>query len=257
MKRCILAALLLAAPASPSLAQSSLGYIGTSLTGAWGSGDYGVSSMDMQSDFAVTDVHGLQLDLGASDPGTNWRGTLTAHLYMAPRTQAKYGLFASVTDTNHEAQTDYAFGAETMLALGARTELEARGGVGFVHPGSNDYIFGQLSARYGLSDQTTLSADLSALDIEEQAYAARVLRLGIGVQHQIARSPVTLWARVESERVTGDRDYPDETRVVLGLTTRLGAGLRDGQGLRNRPFSVVRPTDPLFARGIIPISTTR
>ncbi|KEO51718.1 hypothetical protein [Thioclava pacifica] len=240
------AALLLTALPQNATAQSSLGFTAVSFSLEKGSGDFGVTRADLNADFAITDVHGLQIDLGASDAGPRWRGDLAAHLYMAPTERAKYGLFAAVGDTSHESQTSWAIGAEGIWAVGARGSVSARAGLGSVKPGSNDFVFARLSARYALSSRTALTASLAATDIDEFSYSARETTASLGLRHRIGDGPVTLSARIEHSAFSGSFASKDETRVVIGLTTRFGA---TGHGVRNQPFAPVRPLDGLFARG--------
>lgn len=227
-------------------AQSALGFTAAEFSLEKGTGDYGTARADLSADFAITGAHGLQLDLGASDAGPRWRGDLAAHLYMAPTERAKYGLFAAVGDTSHESQTSWAAGAEGIWALGARGSLAARAGLGSLTPGSNDFVFARLSARYALSDRTALTASLAATDIAEFSYSARETTASLGLRQRLGDGPVTLSARVEHSAFSGSFTSKDETRIVLGLTTRFGP---TGHGVRNQPFAPVRPLDGLFARG--------
>ncbi|OOY23548.1 hypothetical protein BMI91_13780 [Thioclava sediminum] len=235
-----------AVSAGPALAQSALGFTGAELTIENSTGDFGAARADLSADFALTPAHGLQLDLGANDAGPRWRGDLAAHLYMAPTERAKYGLFAAVSDTSHASQTAYAAGAEAIWAVGARGSVSARAVLGTVKPGSNDYVFAGLAGRWDISPRTTLTADLSVVDISELAFSARETTAALGIGHRLGDGPATLFTRIERAHFTGRPDSRDETRLALGLTVRFGPR---GHGVRNQSFAPIRPLDGLFARG--------
>ncbi|MBC7144132.1 MAG: hypothetical protein H5U24_01865 [Thioclava marina] len=245
-KAALPAALLLSALPQIAAAHSALGFTGARFSLEKGTGDFGVTRADVNADFAITEAHGLQIDLGASDAGPRWRGDLAAHLYMAPTERAKYGVFAALGDTSHESQTSWAIGAEAIWAVGARSSISARAGLGSVSPGSNDFVFARLSTRYGLSERTALTASLAVTDIDEFSFSARETTASLGLAHRIGHGPVTVSARIENSALSGSFASKDETRIVIGLTTRFGA---TGHGIRNQPFAPVRPLDTLFARG--------
>jgi opacity protein-like surface antigen len=244
MKRSLLAALLCACLAPAAHAQDSLGFSGFDLGLRHARGDTDISSVDLRGTVHITAVHGLQLDLGASDIGAYWRGGIAAHLFMAPSAKAKYGLFAAINDTNGFADTEYSLGAELIASCGPGCEIEARAGIGTLKPGSNDYIFGRLAGRYALGPQLRAKLALDVIDIEEMAYSARETRLSAGFDYALS-DRLSLDLGVEHARYSGTSPG-DDTRLTLGLTTRFGA--------QGQPFSPVRPIEGLLAHGATPLA---
>jgi hypothetical protein len=232
-------------------AADSLGFRFADLSvGAVGSDASVAARAHATADFAITDSHGLQLDLSATGYGSEFLGQIDGHLYMMPTPNAKYGLFASLADMDGREATIGQIGVEAMFALSARTELHGRAGIGMANPGNIDFIAISLGASHALSDQVGLFADLTIAEFDEAALRAVGSVARFGASYQPDGRPWEVTASLVRDGLTGRDAAAFETRVVLDFTLHLGAGGGAKRGLATRGFDTPQPFDPLLRRGM-------
>ena len=141
MKLAVLFTASLIALASQAIAQSSLGFSGAKLSVIHDDGANAGASGTLALDFAITDFHGVQLELGLEETGAGTIGTAGGHLYVTPADGQKYGLFAVVGDADDRSATYGLLGAEGLFSMNPRTVLELRGGIGVASHSSLDFLF--------------------------------------------------------------------------------------------------------------------
>ena len=202
------------------------------------------------ADFAITESHGLQLDLGAVGYGHEYLGQLDAHLYMMPTANAKYGLFASLADMDGREATIGQIGVEAMVALSDRTELHGRAGIGMAMPGNIDFIAVTIGASHAVNDRIGLFADLTIAEFDEASLRAVGTTARLGASYQPEGRPWEVTASLVRDGLTGRDEAAFETRAELGFTLHLGAGGGAKRGLATRAFSSPQPFDPLLRRGM-------
>ena len=154
-------------------------------------------------DFALSDVHGLQLDLGAVGYSGEFLGQLDAHLYMMPTEAAKYGLFFSLADMDGREATIAMAGVEAMFALSPRTEVHGRAGLGMARPDDVDFITASLGGSHALSDSFAVFADLTVTEFDEAALRAVASKVQIGATYQPIGRPWEVSASLVRDGLTG------------------------------------------------------
>ncbi len=202
------------------------------------------------ADFAITENHGLQLDLGGVGYSGEFLGQIDAHLYMMPTPNAKYGLFASLADMDGREATIGQIGVEGMFALSARTELHGRAGIGMANPGNVDFIAVSVGASHALSDQVAVFGDVTLAEFDEESLRAVGTTARFGASYQPDGRPWEVTASLVRDGLTGRDGAAFETRVELGFTLHLGAGGGAKRGLATRGFGTPQPFDPLLRRGM-------
>ena len=202
------------------------------------------------ADFAITDAHGVQLDLAAVGYAGEYLGQIDGHLYMMPTARAKYGLFFSLADMDGREATIGSVGVEGMFALSDSTELHGRAGIGMALPGKMDFITLSLGASHALSDQVAVFGDLTVAEFDEASLRAVGMVARIGVSYQPAGRPWEVSASLVRDGLTGRDAAAFETRAELGVTLHLGAGGGAKRGLSARAFASPQAFDPLLRRGM-------
>lgn len=201
------------------------------------------------ADFAITDAHGAQLDLGAVGYQGEFLGQLDGHVYMMPTEKAKYGLFFSLADMDGREATIASVGVEGMFALSDRTEVHGRAGLGMAMPGNMDFITVSLGASHAMNDQVAVFGDITVTEFDEAALRAIGTTARIGVSYQPMGKPWEVSASLVHDGLTGRDAAAFETRADVGFTLHLGAGGGAMRGLGARAFTNPQPFDPLLRRG--------
>ncbi len=231
-------------------AQASLGYIaqdGEQITTATGTLDY-----------AITRHHGLQLDLGTTSFSDHWQGTLGAHLYMQPSSQAKYGLFAAYTDLNNDGTAVGSVGIEGLWDLTPDTRLSMRAGVGIWTKGHRDFIFTDFGLSHALNDRLTLHSGLSVYDIQEPDYLSRDVNVTFGAAWAFETVPVEARLAATYSFVTDSAGHDDAPGLSATLTwhpghpgnTRAKTARPSLRPLKDARFDAIRPLTGAFLREI-------
>ena len=202
------------------------------------------------ADFAITDAHGVQLDLGAVGYRGEFLGQLDGHIYMMPTDKAKYGLYFSLADMDGREMTIASVGVEGMFALSDRTELHGRAGIGMAMQGNMDFITVSLGASHAVNDQVAIFGDITVAEFDEAALRAVGTTAQIGVSYQPVGRPWEVSASLVHDGLTGRDSAAFETRAELGFTWHLGAGGGAKRSLSARAFASPQPFDPLLRRGI-------
>ncbi len=229
----------------------SLGFRFADITlGGATSGNGASGNARLSSDVALTDVHGLQLDLGVVSYGREFLGQLDAHLYIMPHDAAKYGLFFSLADMDGREATIAMVGVEGMFALSDRTQLHGRAGIGMAMPGNMEFISLSLGASHAVNDQMAIHGDLAIAEVDEAALRAVMTAARIGISYQPSGRSWALSAAIVRDGVGGRTKAAFETRAELGITLHLGSGGGAKRGLAKRGFASMQPFDPLLRRGM-------
>ncbi|MCF2870603.1 hypothetical protein L0664_05955 [Octadecabacter sp. G9-8] len=255
LKRALPIALCLMLPLCAQ-AQSSLGIQSFSGELSYGTTDRGqtIASADAQIGVNITEVHGLQLDIGLADTGTIVAGTLGAHLYMQPVASQKYGLFASLTDADEFSVQYVNAGIEGRIAVSPATTVEARFGIGGTTGMGGtatdqwDYVFAGAGVLHNLTDTMTLTARVDIAEFDEGPFSAIGLDSQLRLSHSPRGSNFELWGELRNASLYGQNAAPAITSVGLGVTLNLGNA---GESLIDRPFQNADPLDQLISRGIV------
>lgn len=244
---CTALALILALPAA---AQTSLGLARIEATaGLTADGTDSLGQGRLSGDFRITDAHGLQFDISATDYAGGFLGQVDAHLYLMPGRQAKYGLFASLADVDgREATVAYA-GAEGLWALSDRTTVAARAGLGYARPGNLDFIAADARIDHALSADLGLFASASLAEVQEQALDALPWGAELGLTWHPASAPVAVSAALGTAGLSGRDGGGTETYLRIGLTWSFGADRSADRPLSDRGFTAPAPFDPLLRLG--------
>lgn len=209
-----------------------------------------LGQMQVSTDFAITDSHGVQLDLGVVAYTGEYLGQIEGHLYMMPTDAAKYGLFFSLADMNGREATIGVVGIEGMFAPSDSSEIHGRAGFGMALPGNMDFITLSLGASHALSDQVTIFGDVIVSEFDETALRAVGTTARLGVSYQPLGHPWEVSASMVRDGLTGRNAAAFETRAEVAFTWHLGAGGGAKRGLAARAFASPQPFDPLLRRGI-------
>lgn len=201
-------------------------------------------------DFAITDVHGVQLDLAVVGYPGEFLGQLDAHVYMMPTDIAKYGLFGSLADMNGREATIAMVGIEAIFALSGQTEVHGRAGLGMAMPGNMDFVTASLGASHAFNTQLAVFGDLTVTEIDEASLRAVATSARLGARYQPEGKAWEVSASLVRDGLTGRDSAPFETRAELGITLHLGAGGGAERGLASRAFTNPQPFDPLLRRGM-------
>lgn len=201
-------------------------------------------------DFAITDVHGVQLDLAVVGYPGEFLGQLDAHLYMMPTDIAKYGLFGSLADMNGREATIAMVGIEAIFALSGQTEVHGRAGLGMAMPGNMDFITASLGASHAFTTQLAVFGDLTVTEIDEASLRAVATSARLGARYQPDGKAWEVSASLVRDGLSGRDAAPFETRAELGITLHLGAWGGAERSLASRAFTNPQPFDPLLRRGM-------
>lgn len=240
----------LAAVSSPAAADS-LGFRFADITvGGVASDDDVQGHARLSTDFAITDAHGLQLDLGVTGYDGAFLGQIDGHLYMMPTPAAKYGLFFSLADMDGREATIAFAGVEGMFALSKRTELHGRAGIGMALPGDMEFITLSAGASHAVSSAVAIFGDVTVTEIDEASLHAIGTSAHFGVIYQPDAQPWEVSASVVHDGLIGRDAAAFETRAEIGFTWHLGAGGGAKRSIAARAFANIQPFDPLLRRGM-------
>ena len=233
----------------PAFAQSSLGVTGAAFSLGVVEDEGGTYRGDASArvDVAITEVHGVQIDLRFSDANGGAIGTTAAHLYMTPKPGQKYGVFAALSDVDGRSMLYGSIGAEAMFSLGRSTSIETRAGMGWADTNGLDYIFAGLSVAQTLNAATDLELSLDATEIDEASLSGVALDLGVTARYSPKGSPWGAYASVTRSELAGTNASP-ATRIGIGLTLDLGTA--GGTDPHTRPFRTPDPLAQAVRRGL-------
>lgn len=253
LRSALSAAALAVALATPAAAQSSLGLQSGGLSFGVtqdGAGDARATG-EVWADIAVTPHHGVQLDFAVEDTASGALGHIAAHLYLAPGPGRKYGVFATVSDLDGESFTVGTIGIEGRVALGARTGLELRGGIGIAErisaPESLDFLFLGAGIDHEVAPGLTAALSAEVAEYEELGFQAVGTTLLAEVEYRPGQSPVSIRAGLGLSGLDGRDGRPRETFARLGVSWTFGA---EAGAPSRRAFRRPDPHAPLTLRGL-------
>lgn len=234
----------------PAFAQSSLGITGAAFSLGTTEDEGGDARVEGAAsvDVAITQVHGFQGDLRFADTAGGGIGSLAAHVYMAPGSGRKYGLFAALNDVDGRSLMWGAFGAEAMLPVSDDTMIELRAGIGAADSGGLDFVFAGASIAHALSPAVEIDVSLDLADFDEAAFRATSYDAAITLRYSPEGAPWGAYARLSQGGLEGRDGAGAETRIGLGLTLDLGTA--GGTDPRTRHFGATDPVAPLVRRGL-------
>lgn len=223
-------------------AQSSLGVAGFTADVGF---DDGRSDGLVQLDTAITEVHGLQLDLGLTDYEDGAVGQIAGHLYMTPVEGQKYGLFGLLGDADERSTTYGAVGLEGLFSITTNTILEVSGGIGLADPDSWDFIYLDTGLSHELGTGLRLDYGLTLTEIDEAALSTVGAEARLGLRYTPIDSRWGAFAEARRDEFDGDAD----TTFRFGLTFSLGRG--SGFAPKDRMFRTADPLGAMFRRGLL------
>ncbi|MCW1949750.1 MAG: hypothetical protein KIH44_000070 [Octadecabacter sp.] len=246
----------LAFAASTVHAQDSLGIQGLQASLSYGTTDAGqtVSAGFVKLDVDITQVHGLQLDLGLTDGGNALTGQLGAHLYMRPVQNQKYGFFAAISDMDGEAIQYLSAGVQGRIGLSDQVAADLHLGVGGTTGmgGTSadqwDYVFAGGGIIYALNQHTTLDARIDVAELDELTFRAVGVDSSLRVSRRLNTSNFAVFGEARHSALYGTDAQSPITSLQVGVTMDLG---RSSQTLMDRPFEMPNPFDQLVQRGIV------
>ena len=199
---------------SPVFSQSSLGITGATLKLASTEDEAGTAqgSLAASVDVRITDVHGLQGGLSFAETSTGTLGSLDGHLYMAPRSGQKYGLFLTFSDMDGRSMAWGSLGAEAMLALGDSSMIEGRVGLGAANGSSLDFIFAGVSLAHAFSPAFEIEAALDVADFDEAAFRATSVEATLTARYSPEGSPWGAYVSATRSDLTGRDGGPARRR---------------------------------------------
>ena len=191
-------------------AQDSLGIQGLQASLSYGKIHDGqsVSSGQIKLDVDITQVHGLQLDLGLIDGGDALTGQLGAHLYVQPVFNQEYGIFATISDTDGEAVQYLSAGAEGRIGLSDQFALDVHLGIGGTTGmgGTSvdqwDYVFAGGGLIYALDNSTTFEARADVAEFDELTFRAVGVDSRVRISHRLPHIQLRGVWRSPSQRLT-------------------------------------------------------
>jgi hypothetical protein len=247
-----LAAAVAASATTPATAQSSLGIQSGGLTFGLAQDGEGEArpSAGLWADVAIGSHHGIQIDLAAEDTARGLLGHVGAHLHLAPGPGRKYGFFATLSDLDGESFTLGTLGLEGRMALGPRTGLELRGGIGIANriaaTDNLDFLFAGAALDHRISPGLTASLSAEVAEFDETGFRAMGSTLLAEVEYRPARSPIAVSAGLGVSSLEGRDGRPQETFARLGVSWTFGATAEPAR----RPFRRADPYAPLALRGL-------
>ena len=236
--------------AGPLSAQSSLGVKGSELTLGLQQDEAGETQSvgTLRIDVAVTEYHGFQGDIAFEDTAYGLIGTVGAQLYMTPRESERYGLFAALSDVDGRSMTWGSSGAEGMIAVGDRSVVEGRAGMGMSDVNGLDYIFAGASFATAFTEASEIEFHADVAEFEEASFQAISYDVGVTARYSPAGAPWGVYASVTQSGLSGRDGAPGETRLGLGVSMSFGA--TGGVDPKYRPFRTVDPVAPLIRRDL-------
>lgn len=231
--------------ALPAHADSGLGLIGGTLR--LGFSDHALEGgyVGGAVDVAITDHHGIQIDLQYEERATGGIGRIGTTLYMMPRDGQKYGLTLMVADKNDASSTYGQIGAAGMFEVAQGLNLEARAAIGLSADHDLDWITAGAGLHWQATDATKLYAQYDLTEFDEQNFGALAHEVTIGAQTRIGDSPASFFVEASHDRLTGRNRAAGTTTLRAGLSLALG---RTGN---DQPmFRVSDPMRQILRRGL-------
>lgn len=231
-------------------AQSSLGIQSAELRfGAMQNenGQYQAESV-LTVDVQITSNHGLQGELSFSNTDFGLIGRMGAHLYLVPKLDRKYGVFATLSDVDGRSMAWGTLGIEGMRAISANTTVSGRTGLGISDADGLDFIFAGIGMARDLSESTTLSAYADVSDFDESAFRALSYEMGLRIDYSPKRAPWGVYAEAIHGGLSGRDGSPSETRLGAGVKFTFGSS--GGADPSTRSFRTVDPVAALVRRDL-------
>lgn len=234
----------------PAYAQSSLGITGAAFSFGQTEDEGGAARTQGAAsvDVAITGVHGFQGELRFADTEGGGIGSVGAHLYMAPGSARKYGLFATLHDVDGRSLMWASFGAEGMVSILEDTMLEFRAGIGAADSGGLDFIFAGASVTYSVSPAVSIAAVLDLADYDEAMFRATSYEATISARYSPEGRPWGIYTSLGRSGLMGRDGARSETRLGFGLTLDLGTSGHTNP--RTQHFGATDPVAPLVRRGL-------
>ena len=231
--------------ATPALAQNDLGIIGGELRLGFSDQTLEGGFVGGTVDVAITDHHGLQLDLQYEERSTGGVGRFGTVLYMTPREGQKYGLTLMLADKNDASATYGQVGAAGMFAVSEDINVEVRAAAGISADNDMDWITLGGGLHWQAGDATRLYAQYDIAEFDEQNFGAVAHEVTLGVQHRIGNTPAALFAEASRDWLNGRNSADADTTIRAGVSISLG---RTGN---NQPsFRVSDPMRQILRRGL-------
>lgn len=231
--------------ALPAHADSGLGIIGGALR-------LGVSDQELEGgyvagtvDVAITQNHGLQLDLQYEERTNGGIGRFGSALYMTPRDGQKYGLTLMVADKNNASATYGQIGAAGMFTVAKDFNFELRAAAGLSADNNLDWITAGAGLHWQATDATRFYAQYDITEFDEQNFGAVAHEATFGLQTRLGNTPASLFAEASRDWLNG------RNRADASTTLRAGVSIALGHTGNNQPaFHISDPMRQLVRRGL-------
>lgn len=231
--------------AGPAHADPGLGIIGGTLRLGFSDQELEGGFVGATVDVAITENHGLQLDVQYEERANGGIGRLGTVLYMTPRDGQKYGLTLMVADKNDASATYGQIGAAGMIAVGNDINVELRAAVGLSADNDMDWITAGSGLHWQVNEGTRLYAQYDVTGFDEQNFGATAHEATIGVQTRLGNSMTSLFAEASQDWLNGRNAADSSTTLRVGISMSLG---RTGN---NQPaFRVSDPLRQILRRGL-------
>ncbi len=239
------AAVLASLTALPAHAEENLGIIGGTLRLGYSNQELEGGHVSGTVDVAITEHHGLQLDLQYEERANGGVGRLGSTLYMTPRAGQKYGLTLMVADKNDVSATYGQIGAAGMFAVAQDVNVELRAAVGISADSDLDWITAGGGLHWQASTNTRVYARYDITEFDEQTFGATAHEATFGVQTRLGNSPASLFAEASRDWLNGRNPAAGSTTLRAGVSIALG---RTGN---NQPsFHVYDPMRQILRRNL-------
>lgn len=246
MTHTLLKAVALAAvTALPAHADSGLGIIGGSLRLGFSDQELEGGYVGATVDVAITDHHGLQLDLQYEERTNGGIGRLGTVLYMTPREGQKYGLTLMVADKNDASATYGQIGAAGMFTIAQDVNVELRASAGISSDSDLDWITAGGGVHWQVTEATRLFAQYDITEFDEETFGAIAHEATFGVQTRLGNSPASLFAEVSRDWLSGRNSADGSTTLRAGVSIALGR-----TGNTQPSFKVSDPMRQLLRRDL-------
>jgi hypothetical protein len=138
---------------------------------------------DLSASYLITAHHGLQLDASLEPASGSLLARASAHLYLIPANDGRYGAFVEFSDLDDAPIWSIEAGIEGVWE-GEDTTFGLRAGGGFARPGALDYIFASAAWERGLSDAFTFAASATVAEFDEADISAIGTQAEVSINYQ-------------------------------------------------------------------------
>ncbi len=192
-----------------------------------------------RADFAVAKDYGVQLDLANTSRGsTNTLWTGTVHGY-ARRGDTKFGAFIGSGMIDGDVG-NLAYGGEVMLKFGEKLDVEGRLMRREIGAGSSPAAYDvSTTAWYDINSQLTVNGSLGFATINDGGDNFGRYTVGLGVEYELQRAPIALYAGVDHSIYDGIVGLDGITEARIGMSFSFGKPERRKD---DRMFSDLRRT---------------